>query len=124
MAVETATTNVVKGIAATFYMTKDVAAAVAFYDDLLGTTPDAHVPGMFAEYSFSDGAAFGLYQSDGFYAGGTVMFEVDDVAAFIAAAVAKGSTSFGEGHIEDTPSCFMAFGEDPEGNKFIVHHKK
>ena len=123
MATDVATPTV-RGIDATYYMTEDVDKAAAFYDDLLGTKPTVHMPGMFVEYTFADDASFGLYKSDGFYTGGTVMFRVDDVAAFVKAAMAKGVSFEGDGHIEDTPSCHMAFGSDPDGNKFIVHKKK
>jgi catechol 2,3-dioxygenase-like lactoylglutathione lyase family enzyme len=112
------------GVDATYYMTKDLGAAVAFYDALLGMKPTAHAPEMFAEYTLADDASFGLYQSGAFYPGGTIMFRVDDVAAFVAAARDNGLTCFGDGHIEDTPSCYMAFGTDPDGNQFIVHKKK
>ena len=118
----TSTTTVVRGIDASYYMSKDLAVAVKFYSDLLGAEPTMHAPGMFAEYTFPDGAAFGLYQSDAFYTGGTVMFRVDDVPAFVAAAKAKG-VSFND-RIEDTPNCHMAFGSDPDGNQFIVHKLK
>ncbi len=112
------------GVDATYYMTKDVGAAVAFYDVLLGMSPTAHAPGMFAEYTLGDDASFGLYQSGSFYPGGTIMFRVADVAAFVAAARDAGLTCFGDGKIEDTPSCYMAFGTDPDGNQFMVHKKK
>jgi len=123
MATETLTT-VVRGIDATYYMTKDLAVATTFYSDLFGMAPAMSVPGMFAEYTFSDGAAFGLYASEGFYPGGTAMFAVDDVAEFVAAAKARGVAFGQDGKIEDTPSCWMAFGSDPDGNQFIIHKKK
>jgi catechol 2,3-dioxygenase-like lactoylglutathione lyase family enzyme len=123
MATEMATTTV-RGIDATYYMTKDLEKAVAFYDDLFGAKPAMHAPGTFAEYTFADGASFGLYQSEGFYPGGTAMFGVDDVSAFVKAAAAKGVRFEGDGQVDDTPSCYMAFGSDPDGNKFIVHKRK
>jgi len=115
---------VVRGIDATYYMTKDLAAATTFYNNLFGMTPTASMGGMFAEYTFSDGASFGLYPSEGFYAGGTAMFAVDDVADFVAAATARGVAFGQDGKIEDTPSCWMAFGSDPDGNQFIIHKRK
>jgi hypothetical protein len=30
----------------------------------------------------------------------------------------------GDGQIEDTPNCHMAFGTDPDGNAFIIHKVK
>jgi predicted enzyme related to lactoylglutathione lyase len=123
MATETMKT-VVNGIDATYYMTKDLAAATTFYNNLFGMTPTAGMAGMFVEYTFADGASFGLYPSEGFYTGGTVMFAVDDVADFVAAAMAKGVAFAQDGKVEDTPSCWMAFGADPDGNQFIIHKKK
>ena len=79
---------------------------------------------MFVEYTFGDGAAFGLYESNAFYTGGTAMFAVDDVHEFVAAASARGVTFHQDGKIEDTPICWMAFGADPDGNQFIVHKRK
>jgi catechol 2,3-dioxygenase-like lactoylglutathione lyase family enzyme len=105
-------------------MTKDLAAATKFYTDLLGAEPSVHVPDMFAEWTFPDGEAFGLYKTSDFYESGTVMFRVADVAEFVAAAKAKGVPFAGDGFIEDTPACHMAFGNDPDNNKFIVHKRK
>lgn len=50
------------------------------------------------------------------------MFAVADVAAAVEASKAHGVTL--RGGIEDTPGCHMAFGEDTEGNGFILHHRK
>ena len=52
------------------------------------------------------------------------MFAVDDVARTVAAAMARGVKFVDNGGITDTPACHMAFGEDPEGNQFIIHHRK
>ena len=123
MATETMTA-VVRGIDATYYMTKDLAAPTTFYNDLFGMAPTSSMAGLFVEYTFGDGASFGLYESQGFYAGGTAMFAVDDVAEFVAAAKARGVTFGQDGKIEDTPSCWMAFGADPDGNQFIIHKRK
>jgi predicted enzyme related to lactoylglutathione lyase len=123
MATETMKT-LVRGIDATYYMTKDLAAATTFYNNLFGMTPTAGMAGMFVEYTFADGASFGLYPSEGFYTGGTAMFAVDDVADFVAAATARGVAFAQDGKVEDTPSCWMAFGADPDGNQFIIHKKK
>ncbi len=81
-----------------------------------------------SEWTFADGNSFGLYQTEG--AGtagghsGNVMFAVDDVARTVAAAMARGVKFGDDGGITDTPACHMAFGEDPEGNQFIIHHRK
>jgi hypothetical protein len=41
----------------------------------------------------------------------------------MADAKARG-VKFHDEEITDTPVCHMAFGEDPEGNQFILHHRK
>jgi predicted enzyme related to lactoylglutathione lyase len=123
----TTTTQSVHGIDATYYMTKDLARATAFYNDVLGIEPSMHIPGTFTEYTFAGGETFGLYQpttADSFYTSGGVMFAVDDVAAFVKAAMARGVAFDQGGEVSDTPACHMAFGTDPEGNHFIVHKRK
>ena len=52
------------------------------------------------------------------------MFAVDDVAQAVGAAKARGVKFHDNGEVTDTPACHMAFGEDPEGNQFIMHHRK
>jgi catechol 2,3-dioxygenase-like lactoylglutathione lyase family enzyme len=120
MAVATA----VRGIDASYYMTKDLDVSTKFYTELLGSAPEVHVPGMFSEWTFPGGEAFGLYKSDNFYESGTVMFRVDDVPAFVAAARANGVHFHGDGFVDETPNCHMAFGVDPDNNKFIIHKVK
>ena len=115
----------VSGIDASYYLTKDLDAATKFYSDLLGAAPTMHAPGFVSEWTFSGGETFGIYQQlEDFHISGTVMFHVDDVAAFVKDAMAKGVAFSGDGHIEDTPVCHMAFGQDPEGNRFIIHRPK
>jgi predicted enzyme related to lactoylglutathione lyase len=107
-------------------MTTDLAKATAFYTSLLGVEPSMTVPGVVTEYTFTDGQTFGIYQpgADTFYTSGGVMFAVDDVHAAVEAAKAKGIAFDGGGEVSDTPSCYMAFGTDPEGNHFILHKRK
>jgi predicted enzyme related to lactoylglutathione lyase len=82
-------------------------------------------PDMGAEFILDDGAAFGLWKPEGEFApGGTVMFGVGDIKASVALLKARGVVLEGDGHIEETPVCFMAFGHDTEGNMFIIHQRK
>jgi len=115
-----------RGIDASYYMTKDLAKATAYYSELLGIEPSMHVPGVVTEYTFPGGETFGIYQpgGDGFYTSGGVMFAVDDVAAFVAAASARGVAFDDGGNVSEQPTCQMAFGTDPEGNHFIIHKRK
>jgi predicted enzyme related to lactoylglutathione lyase len=120
----TETTMRVHGIDAAYYMTKDLDVSTKFYNELLGIEPTVHVPGMLSEYTFPDGESFGIYQSSGFYESGTVMFRVDDVPEFVKAAIARGVAFSGDGFVDETPGCHMAFGVDPDNNKFIIHKRK
>jgi predicted enzyme related to lactoylglutathione lyase len=119
----------VSGIDAIYYTVKDVGAETAFYTGLLGADPDTTWEGRLAEWTFADGNSFGLYQTEGHdgTAGGrngSAMFAVEDVAKAVEEGKARGVKFHADGEVTDTPACHMAFGEDPEGNQFILHHRK
>jgi len=116
----------VKGIDATYYTVTDLNRATKFYSGLLGTEPTMHMPDFVSEWTFGGGETFGLYQTtaDHFAPGGSAMFAVDDVAQAVKEAQAQSVNMHGNGDITDTPACHMAFGEDPEGNQFILHKRK
>ncbi len=123
----TTTTMRVTGIDATYYTTKDLDRATKFYTGLLGTEPTMHAPNFVSEWTFPNGESFGLYMlqaDEPFSASSGVMFAVDDVPAYVAAAKARGVAFSGEGAVTDTPVCHMAFGSDEEGNGFILHRRK
>lgn len=116
----------ITGIDASYYLTKDLNKATAFYTGLFGCEPSMQVPDMVSEWTFEkDGTTFGLYQphdaADWRISGG-LLFHVDDINAAKTAAQSVGA-KFDE-HTEDTPVCYMAFGSDPEGNNFILHQPK
>jgi len=81
---------------------------------------------MGAEFTFPDGTTFGLFKPDDqeWRRGGGLMFAVDDLDAAVAQYKARGVKLDDDGAIEDTPVCRMAFGEDSEGNYFILHQRK
>ena len=116
----------VTGIDATYYTVKDTAALTAFYSQLLGADPDVVMAGRLAEWTFDDGTSFGLYGSADATGGGngSAMFAVADVAQAVEAARKRGVHFHDQGEVTDTPVCQMAFGQDPEGNQFIVHARK
>jgi predicted enzyme related to lactoylglutathione lyase len=114
----------VSGIDATYYLTKNLDDATKFYSDLLGMQPTMHAPDFVTEFTFPGGETFGLYKSGEFSTSSGVMFAVDDVATFVASAKGRGVKFAENGDITDTPVCHMAFGSDPEGNGFIIHHRK
>jgi hypothetical protein len=45
------------------------------------------------------------------------------VAAAVKESKALGAT-YEDEEVTDTPVCHMAFGQDPEGNQFILHMRK
>lgn len=114
----------VSGIDATYYTVKDLTKATKFYSDLLGSEPTMHAPDFVSEWTFGGGETFGLYQTKEGSAGGSAMFAVDDVAAAVTDAKSRGVHFHEGGEVTDTPVCHMAFGEDAEGNQFILHKRK
>ncbi|MDB5043789.1 MAG: hypothetical protein JWN27_4515 [Candidatus Eremiobacteraeota bacterium] len=115
----------VHGIDANYYTVQDTDTLTKFYAAFLGE-PATHMPGRISEWTFADGTSFGLYGTDGASAGtsGSVMFAVDDVARAVEECKALGVHFHEDGEVTDTPACRMAFGEDPEGNQFILHKRK
>ena len=119
----------VSGIDAVYYTVTDVTAQTKFYTELLGAEPATTWPGRLAEWEFADGNSFGLYQTEGHDGAGggrngSAMFAVDDVAAAVQEGKGRGVKFHENGDVTDTPVCHMAFGEDPEGNQFILHRRK
>jgi hypothetical protein len=52
------------------------------------------------------------------------LFNVDHVAAVVEELEAKGVRFTDDGEIEETPVCYMAFGNDSEDNGIILHQRK
>jgi predicted enzyme related to lactoylglutathione lyase len=120
------TVNVgITGIDATYYLTKDLRQATAFYAGLFGRGPDMYVENTVAEWTFAGGESFGLYQpqdSKEWHSSSGVLFHVANLQDSREAA--RGAGAMFDDHLEDTPMCYMAFGRDPEGNRFILHQPK
>jgi predicted enzyme related to lactoylglutathione lyase len=115
----------ITGIDASYYLTKDLVRSTAFYSGLFGAEPSLHIPQTVSEWTFAGGETFGLYQpqdASEWRPGGGILFHVDDVTAAKAASESLGARF--EDHPEETPMCYMAFGQDPEGNNFILHQHK
>jgi 4-amino-4-deoxy-L-arabinose transferase-like glycosyltransferase/predicted enzyme related to lactoylglutathione lyase len=113
----------ISGIDIHTYLVKEPARAIAFWRDTMGLkvtweTEDG------AEFELADGSAFGLWRMDDgtWMPGNGIMFAVADVPAAVAELRAKGVSIVA--HVEETPICTMAFGEDTEGNHFILHARK
>lgn len=117
----------VTGIDATYYTVQDLAGCTAFYSHVLGQEPNTSIPDFISEWTFDDGSSFGLYKSEEKpeSRSGSAMFRVEDVAQ--AAAHLKsldGLSPHAGDNYSEFPTCFMAFGHDPEGNQFIIHKRK
>jgi len=117
----------VRGIDATYYTVQDLDGCTAFYSKVFDAPPDTGQPNFFSEWTFEDGSSFGLYKTEQKPAArsGSAIFRVDDVAR--AAQHLKQLNALlahGDEEVGDFPTCFMAFGRDPEGNQFIVHKRK
>lgn len=117
-------TATIRGIDIATYLVKDAERAKKFYTDVMGLTMTQDYGPSGGEFAFPDGTAFGLYKLDNgeWSASGWVLFNVDDARAAADYYRSKGAKI--HEHLEDTPVCVMAFGEDSEGNNFILHQRK
>jgi predicted enzyme related to lactoylglutathione lyase len=100
----------------------DVQRSLAFYRDTLGMQPSAeHEQG--AEFEFPDGTTLGIWNpGDGSYPiGYGVMFAVSDARAAASLFRSRGAKI---DEPFESPVCVMAMGEDPDGNRFVIHQRK
>ncbi len=113
----------ITGIDTHTYQIKDTKRAIAFYKDVLGLTPTFERDEG-AEFELGDGSTFGLWNGGDrmpWIAGNGVMFAVTDFDAAVRIAKERGAKI----HMAtETPVCFIALGEDTEGNQFILHKRK
>lgn len=117
-------TITVTGIDAVYYLTQDHERATAFYRDVFGLPVAMHHEGSLTEFVLPGGEAFGLYHAGEFHPSGGVMFAVPDMNEALAALKVANVKLEGDGEVTDTPVCLMAFGQDTEGNSFILHQAK
>lgn len=120
----TARATKVTGMDASYYLVKDLARATKFYNDLLAMEPTLTFGDFVAEYTFPNGETFGLLRTDDWTPRGGILFAVDDLEKAVAEHKARGVKFEGDGHIENSPVCTMAFAEDSEGNRFVLHQHK
>ena len=113
----------INGIDALYYSANDFNRAKAFYVDMIGSEPETAAD-SFCEWTLPNGEAFGLIKGSRYRQCNGVLFNVTDVAASVAELRGRGVKFEDDGEIEETPVCFMAFGEDTEGNGFILHQRK
>lgn len=100
---------------------RDAKSSIAFYRDVLGMKPTMENE-LGAEFELADGSTFGVWQpGDEYPTGVGVMFSVADAKAAVEEMRARGAELSDP---METPVCFMSFGQDPEGNRFIIHQRK
>jgi predicted enzyme related to lactoylglutathione lyase len=120
---QTTTGTTITGIDLACYFVSDPARAIAFYRDKLGVQPtEIDEEGRGAEFTLPDGSTFGVWHDgDSPTTGGAMMFAVGDAHATVALLRSRGVEI---SEPMETPVCFMAFGQDPDNNPFIVHQRK
>jgi predicted enzyme related to lactoylglutathione lyase len=98
----------------------DVGRSLRFYRDTLDMTPAvAHEQG--AEFYFPDGTTFGVWKPDeDAKSDFGVMFSVRDAKAAAELFRSRGAKIE---QVFESPVCVMAFGQDPDGNNFIIHQR-
>ena len=123
----TTSTFKITGMDLSGYMVKDGARAIAFYRDVLGLEPAVVYPeNRGAEFELPDGTTFGLWGGGGkspfpFQPSNGILFAVDDFDAAVAAVEARGAKIAMR---RETPVCFMAAINDPDGNLVVLHKRK
>ena len=109
------------------YMVTDGARSIAFYRDVLGLEPARVYPdNRGCEYDLPDGTTFGLWGGGGkspfpFQPNNGILFAVDDFDAAVAAVEERGAQV---AFRNETPVCFMAAINDPDGNLVVLHKRK
>lgn len=113
----------ISGIDVMTYLTKDPDRALEFYRDVM-ELPVLWRSEQGAEFELPDGTTFGLWRMDdgSWHSTGIVMFGVPDAKAAADYYRSRGAQI--APHIEENSNCFMAFGQDSEGNEFILHQRK
>jgi predicted enzyme related to lactoylglutathione lyase len=117
-------TAAVVGIDLVACLVSNPARSIAFYRDVLGLVPtEIDEEGRGAEFTLEDGSTFGVWTGANFgkTSGSCPMFAVNEMDAAIAAFRERGLKLSDP---METPVCFMSFGEDPDGNAFIIHQRK
>ena len=114
-------------VAFTMYPVEDMQRARAFYEGTLGLGPSrSGASSPWVEYDLPGGGCLAITtvtpQQPSASAGGTIAFEVEDLAGLVADLKAKG-VAFPADNIE-SPVCRMAVCLDSEGNSIILHKLK
>jgi catechol 2,3-dioxygenase-like lactoylglutathione lyase family enzyme len=112
----------ITGIDVFGFRVDDAAKSIAFYRDILGMVPThLYSEERGAEFTLADGSTFSVIHLAGAPPGGGVLLAVDDIHTAVTEYRAKGLEV---GDVNETPVCFMAPTQDPEGNHVILHQRK
>ena len=110
-------------IAFVVYPVADMPRAMAFYADVLGLRTEDRGAERWAEFDVA-GQTFAITTVEMAHrpgAGNGLALEVDDLQAFRQALAAQGVPSPQE---FESPVCWMAPIEDPDGNSLLLHQRK
>lgn len=113
-----------KKVAFTMYPVIDMARARRFYEETLGLSVGSNYEERWVEYDLPGGGCFAITTmaegiSPSSNSGGSIAFEVEDLAKLIKDLKAKG-VKFKLDAFE-TPVCKMAVVIDSEGNALTLH---
>jgi predicted enzyme related to lactoylglutathione lyase len=113
----------VTGIDVVVYNVKEFERALGFYTKLIGHEPARLMDGAWAEFELADGSAFAIGKHENFawQPGYMAMLAVPDVPAAVELVRSLGGKA---GDPDESPVCFMSFGEDTEGNQLVLHQRK
>jgi predicted enzyme related to lactoylglutathione lyase len=113
----------VTGIDTQVYNVQDFDRALVFYKALLGREPATVMGSSWAEFELPDGSAFAIGKHENFpwQPGYMVMFAVPDVPEAVALVRSLGGKA---AEPDESPVCYMSFGEDTEGNQIVLHRRK
>ena len=120
-------TSIITGIDFVGVSTQDLERSVAFYRDVLGLECSVHRPERhFAEFetgtvtlNIADPVKMGI--GDFAPNPASVALHVEDIEAARAELESRGVQFYGDTF--DTSVCHMAFFADPDGNKYMLHHR-
>jgi predicted enzyme related to lactoylglutathione lyase len=107
---------------------ENMARARAFYEEVLGLTPETIHENVWTEYVLPDDSALALGDTRAMgidftpTTGGAVGLRTPDLEAAFTQLKALGHATAEE--LFETPACFMGFARDSEGNALVLHRRK
>ena len=117
----------VQGIDFVVYNVSNMQRSIEFYRDTLGLLLDYEYEGNWAEFSVAPvtlalcGPEWSQPPQRGYQGGATVALAVEDIHAAVEELRSKG---IAVENPYETPVCYMAGIEDPDGNRLMLHQRK